>query len=921
MNLTLSGSSPSAEIILGHRCYYGGSGNVPFYYKVAVYRWPSWNPPVITLSKVDNFVTTTLAQWTVGGYTSGMTFAASMRTSETNGQSKGITVHWGSESYYHRITDFMTLGSPGLIFYSNASWAGANQIEYTAPNAVSAASISTSYSGGQLSVQWTGVSDNTNGIGRVRCAVYKGSTLLGETAGTSWTMAAGPGEQFDVGIAALDGHRNFAATSTKNVIIAPGQTGIWDDSRRIGIHGLATHWGGLGEQIDVRSMNLNFSLPLLAAQGRGVGVPLGISYNSQNWRYDGAVWQPGGDVGYGFGWRLMAGAVSPIWATPTQFSYYQFTDATGAEYKLDVQNGNVWSSKQSVYVWYDAGLQRLFFKDGSYWQLDAVSGASESDAGSRYPTRVYDRHGNYVRIVYKPQVGGSFANTSARIDYIEDVRAKSQDSFRTYNFTYNTDAIPHLTGIANTIGTAEQYSFSYSGATTLLEPFGNGNRGSFVKLNTLTRTGVNLAHQFEYNSYGEMTKTIYPYGGELRWSYATRSYTGGKQIREVSNREFVKSAGAGATNYAFSHPGGDSGLKMHSQTTLADPGGVGKRLWSFATTNDFKIGLETVYEEQHNNATKFKREATWAQQATSNNAYIGETLTTIDQGQSYQKQSKTTQTIDQYGNVLTAVLYGYGSLSTPLRSTTCNYTGYGSRYIYNMLSSCSTTENGVTLNSPGVTYDQFGSGMANMPFDTRLWEDPGTNQRGLITSINDGYTSRGATFNKAGQSVSSSDGQGFSQTITYGGQGGSMVPTQMTPNGNSALGTTMNWNGFLGITSVSSGSGTTQSYSYDSYARPQTTTSKDGATTSYSFSVSPAWTMATVNGSRWTKTWFDGVGRPIKVETGDGGGTKIVTETEYDSCACSPMGKVKRTSLPYAPGGTVYWTTNTYDGLGPLVSG
>jgi hypothetical protein len=41
MNLTLSGSSPSAEIILGHRCYYGGSGNVPFYYKVAVYRWPS----------------------------------------------------------------------------------------------------------------------------------------------------------------------------------------------------------------------------------------------------------------------------------------------------------------------------------------------------------------------------------------------------------------------------------------------------------------------------------------------------------------------------------------------------------------------------------------------------------------------------------------------------------------------------------------------------------------------------------------------------------------------------------------------------------------------------------------------------------------------------------------------------------------
>ncbi|WP_155121324.1 hypothetical protein [Bryobacter aggregatus] len=39
-----------------------------------------------------------------------------------------------------------------------------------------------------------------------------------------------------------------------------------------------------------------------------------------------------------------------------------------------------------------------------------------------------------------------------------------------------------------------------------------------------------------------------------------------------------------------------------------------------------------------------------------------------------------------------------------------------------------------------------------------------------------------------------------------------------------------------------------------------------------------------------------------------------------DSCACSPMGKLKRSSLPYAPGGTAYWTTYTYDGLGRTLS-
>jgi RHS repeat-associated protein len=74
---------------------------------------------------------------------------------------------------------------------------------------------------------------------------------------------------------------------------------------------------------------------------------------------------------------------------------------------------------------------------------------------------------------------------------------------------------------------------------------------------------------------------------------------------------------------------------------------------------------------------------------------------------------------------------------------------------------------------------------------------------------------------------------------------------------------------------------------------------------------------ATLNvGNRWTLSTMDGLGRTIKVEQGDSSGvTKSVVDTEYDSCACSPLGKVKRVSQPYAPGGTVY-----YDGLGRTLS-
>jgi hypothetical protein len=49
--------------------------------------------------------------------------------------------------------------------------------------------------------------------------------------------------------------------------IAP--PGANTDARRIGVRPLGSYWGAAGEQIDLRSGNLNFRLPLLRAVGRG----------------------------------------------------------------------------------------------------------------------------------------------------------------------------------------------------------------------------------------------------------------------------------------------------------------------------------------------------------------------------------------------------------------------------------------------------------------------------------------------------------------------------------------------------------------------------------------------------------------------------------------------------------------------------
>ncbi|MCI0718723.1 MAG: hypothetical protein L0338_07070, partial [Acidobacteria bacterium] len=41
------------------------------------------------------------------------------------------------------------------------------------------------------------------------------------------------------------------------------------DPRRTGVRPTGSYWGAEGEQIDLLSGNLNFTLPLLRAQGRG----------------------------------------------------------------------------------------------------------------------------------------------------------------------------------------------------------------------------------------------------------------------------------------------------------------------------------------------------------------------------------------------------------------------------------------------------------------------------------------------------------------------------------------------------------------------------------------------------------------------------------------------------------------------------
>jgi hypothetical protein len=270
----------------------------------------------------------------------------------------------------------------------------------------------------------------------------------------------------------------------------------------------------MGEQVDVRSGNLNYSYPLLTAVSRGLSVPLALTYNSQNWRLDqnGNNWNLGMDNGAGYGWQLQIGSITPYYSSPWDVAFYVFRDATGAEYRLDQDNNGIWTSKDSIYVSFDDQWDILYFNDGSQWGMWNTSGSPELDAGTMYPTRIEDSNGNMVSVWYDYSSGSG----SSRILQIYDAR----NGWEAEAYDINYDANNHLGSITNNIGSGESFSFSYSRPVTLMSAFGSSSQfGPAQMLMSVTNTTTNLVTNFSWDpsNDGELTQVTLPYGGHTRW--------------------------------------------------------------------------------------------------------------------------------------------------------------------------------------------------------------------------------------------------------------------------------------------------------------------------------------------------------------------------------------------------------------------
>ena len=484
---------------------------------------------------------------------------------------------------------------------------------------------------------------------------------------------------------------------------------------------------------------------------------------------------------------------------------------------------------------------------------------------------------------------------------------------RTYSFVYNTDTPPHLINITNSISTGETFTPTYLLSQALASPFDGTSFPSTAFLNSFTL--LNGTFSFTHNGSGELTKITLPYGGYLAYDYSTATYSSGYSYREVIRR-YLSKDGSTQTTYPFSHEP-TLGPDVHSYTILDDPGGVGEKYWAFSTSGTYE-GLVSQYQGRQlpGPVTKTQNDFTWTQDAVSN-SYISNNLTTADPGQTYQAQKQTSQIVDIYGNVTQVKNFDWGNLTSPVK--TYNYTylaGTGSHtyltdYIQNRLLTAAVTDstpytvtlatNYYDLSSPSYTYN-YGPG--DLTQSTTL--------SGTAT----------ATYDSYGNPHTNTNVDGVTKTTTFSSTYNFAAPTQITAG---SLTDTLNYNSFLGLTQEQGPNGDTSTITYLNMAQPSQTKSPFGAYTNYAYAVIPnASTVQATTNTHWTKSTMDGLGRTIKAEAGtivSGTSTTLMqTDTVYDSCGCSPLGKLKQTSLPHAPTAGAVWTTYSYDGIGRTLS-
>jgi RHS repeat-associated protein len=706
---------------------------------------------------------------------------------------------------------------------------------------------------------------------------------------------------------------------------AHGQTtsGEGGDIRRVGARSNGTYWGHGGERVDLLSGNLSYSFALLLAQSRSCGASVRLSYNSQMWKQGLAGPKSyGSDSGAGYGWRVQIASIVPEMSGSNVIGY-TFIDGTGAEYRM-TQDGSVWRSLHGHYITWDPAQSVLWFANGSSMKFGSVAGPHEADAGTLYPTLVQDTNGNQVLVSYLAGMGQTGSNSSGRISQIQDARAGfSVSGQSSYVFIYSSDPQPRLLSIVNTVGSMENYTFSYA-PQRVSSPFTQDKAGGeLVTMLASVTDGTGLQHTFQYNGYGELTQAQKPLGGTLGWNYRTYSFQDGRSIREVSSRSLSDPYSPTNTHtHSFDRDSSDGNGAVHGSMVLTEPTGSAQKRWTFSSQSGSPyLGHAVAVEALSASKVARSKSLVWSS-TDAGIPYVSSQATVLDPGTPSQKTASHRISRDAFGNVTSHSHFEYDKNDSPARVTTHKHLtdqAYLDRHILNRRNSTTVQGSGETVQIHSLQYDT-----------TPIVDRPGLTQHDSST-FNTGNTLRGnvtesyvggvyhrVQYDITGKpSVIQDSTQGQISLVPAAGSNNARLG-MVIPNGNENLGMQVEYAGGKPFRlTLPNGNQTAQFY--DNLGRPLVTAYSNGRTVSYGYGNGPSTVTSSING-RWKKATRDGFGRVIKTESGDASGTHSLVEHVYGPAANAPMGKLLKKSLPHAPGADPQWVNVAYDDLGRKIS-
>ncbi|MCC6540262.1 MAG: hypothetical protein IT162_22130, partial [Bryobacterales bacterium] len=163
------------------------------------------------------------------------------------------------------------LGSQAGWISTSSNWTGAQGVGFlgggngpitmaelapgdvTAPGAVGA--VATWTNGKDVDLQWTAATDNGGGSGVFQYRIYRNGVFIGTSRGLTYTDAAVTANaSYTYTVTAEDFHGNEGAGVAKAVTNTP------NNISQIGVRPLGSYWGGGGENIDMRSGNVNYTM-------------------------------------------------------------------------------------------------------------------------------------------------------------------------------------------------------------------------------------------------------------------------------------------------------------------------------------------------------------------------------------------------------------------------------------------------------------------------------------------------------------------------------------------------------------------------------------------------------------------------------------------------------------------------------------